>query len=296
MILLIGLFACPFLSAQGWFEGTPNWKYDVSYLPCNQEAGGYKLIQFEKDTVVGGISMKKFKETVYHSDMGISSTTVHDLYYYEEDNVVYYYVNGQSIVLYNFSYEIGDTMTLEWSSYDPDLCESPQLARLDTIELLPLGDQALRVQQWRFLNNTDVFFEEMTVVEKVGAIGHFYFHNYWHCLVDPCYPNSFACYHNADLSIDYPVGADCSFLVSNADLAIPVLQEAVLFPNPTNGQVTIQSDHAIKTVQLYLPSGVLLRQFNGGEVIHLKPFAAGLYYLKIEYADGNQEIKRLVKQ
>jgi len=291
LILVIGTLMS--LVSQTWFEGSPNWKYTVDYWDCNIPTAGYDLIKYVKDTLIDGLEMKVFEETVYRNTMGDVFTYAHDKIYYENGGIVYLYSNGNHVKLYDFTKQIGEIDTIEWQH--DELCDSVLLLRLDAIESFELANDFLDVQKWSQLIDSTVYPDAFIVVEKIGAR---YYHPFealdWNCWIHTCYPHSFNCYYNEDLGQNYPINADCSFLVSTGE---PLDHQGIstIFPNPTFGQVNIESNTEISTIRVYNLDGTLIMERKLGENIDLEEAPIGLYYVKIIFQNGAEEVKPIAK-
>lgn len=75
--------------------------------------------------------------------------------------------------------------------------------------------------------------------------------------------------------------------------------EVKIFPNPANELVTIESNKSIKNIQIFSING---SKVYGDQLIQkdtlqldISTFENGMYLLKIEFIDGDQSIKRLIK-
>lgn len=68
-----------------------------------------------------------------------------------------------------------------------------------------------------------------------------------------------------------------------------------IFPNPTNGQVNIQTQKEILTSSLYDVSGKLLFKTDKKK-IDMSSLLKGVYILKVEFKDGNIVSEKIIKQ
>jgi len=71
-----------------------------------------------------------------------------------------------------------------------------------------------------------------------------------------------------------------------------------IFPNPTSGEVHIQSNHMINEVRVYDLGGRLMYSENVGAqhwVLETTPFHKGIYFLEVETGQGTQIEKLLVQ-
>jgi hypothetical protein len=73
--------------------------------------------------------------------------------------------------------------------------------------------------------------------------------------------------------------------------------ELVLYPNPTNGIVTLSSPYVMKSIEVYNVAGALLFLTPGSEKtqqLSLHNFSDGIYFIKVSYADGLSITKKVV--
>jgi hypothetical protein len=90
---------------------------------------------------------------------------------------------------------------------------------------------------------------------------------------------------------------DASVGIKNIDKILT--DETILFPNPTNGLVTINSVYEFKKMEIYNITGALLLSETMNTKSHqlqLQNFAEGIYLVKISYADGRSLTKKVMKQ
>lgn len=77
-------------------------------------------------------------------------------------------------------------------------------------------------------------------------------------------------------------------------------ESVVIFPNPTNGSVTISANNAMESIAIYSITGEMLLQQNvkhaGAYELSLENFEAGIYILKINESNSNQIVKKIIKQ
>ena len=73
---------------------------------------------------------------------------------------------------------------------------------------------------------------------------------------------------------------------------------AILFPNPTNGQVTI-TGQSLKSVEVFNPLGqrVVMVQGEGGQMtVDVSGLPAGLYFVNISDEEGRKCVRKVVKK
>ncbi len=94
----------------------------------------------------------------------------------------------------------------------------------------------------------------------------------------------------------------CYTIIVNTGISEASTQNALqVYPNPSGGSVTIQSEHTLQmaTIKLFNVVGEVLWQkmaFNGNTLqVDLTPFASGIYTLEITEADRSM-VTKLIKQ
>ena len=74
------------------------------------------------------------------------------------------------------------------------------------------------------------------------------------------------------------------------------LYETVLFPNPSEGIINIQSAEPVSKIEVYTLLGEKLKTFSNSEEIDISVFSSGLYLVKLIDDDGNSEIQKVIKE
>ena len=294
-ILFMNVQFCP---AQNWFDGEPNWKYNYSWN-CGFQLNGDNTIFYKNDTIIDGVTMKIFRERIYRNDQGQITIDEGDRIMYEESDKVYRYFNDTtSFLLYDFTKEIGDTLSIDISvgtDFYYNFCDSILYMKLDTIMLSDLNSHPVRIQKWELLNNQEEFGEEITIMEKVGVIENFHFEmRYdWNCGLDVCHPYDFNCYYNPALGIAYPENNNCSDIV----LSVQSQEKkfAKIYPNPSNGIFFIESESTIKEASIYDINGKLVLNVSQSNEINIQNKPNGIYLLKVVNFDDSEMLQTLIK-
>jgi Secretion system C-terminal sorting domain len=76
-----------------------------------------------------------------------------------------------------------------------------------------------------------------------------------------------------------------------------VITEALVFPNPTSGQITIQAEEEIKELEVLTASGKSIRILKSGSnsiTFNMATLPAGIYYVKLHFS-GRQEIRKVIR-
>ena len=286
--------SCNSVNAQDWFEGNPNWSYDY-YNPCLTEVNGWDKLKFQKDTIVDNKTCKLFKYHRFRAEFGYGTWyNVSDYILYEEDDVVYHYQNSFK-KLYDFNLEVGDTI-ITLIDADEFICDDTLISIIDQIYFTEVNGLNLTTQKWKNLNNTDEFGEYFTIIEKIGAIGGFFFDMSWNwgCAIDHCHPYHFECYFNSELDINYPENINCDEILPTNELN-QNKEQVNIFPNPSFDKFHFQSNKKIDSIQLFTPQGNKLNLIFSANTLNLTNKNSGIYLVHIIYVDGTIEVQKLIK-
>ena len=289
IIILTGCLQWPV--CQNWFEGSPGWSYDYDGWYCNFTLGD-DVVSFVKDTSIDNVDMKLFKVDIYRNQMGIIYSNSHNKLYYEHEDAIYLYANNEHIELYNFSRPIGFVDTIV--QYNNEYCDSLIYIRLDSIEMLEVGDNTLRIQKWTIFTDSDIYPDQYIVVEKIGAIGNFPFEAklYLNCLMYSCDRYEFDCYSNEDIMFNYPTNSSC--LDPSQKIGVPseILQ---IYPNPTFNYINIETKNWISFVKIYDITGRLLKTTSASKTIDVHELFDGFYIMEVLFRNGDQMDKIFIK-
>lgn len=281
-------------SAQTWFEEDHVWVYRY-FAPFNDH--GFIETKVIGDTIISGLDCKiLFSRT----DIG-SNEFMNSEYVYELDNAVYILDGeGREQKLYDFSLEVGDSITYEIVHSENADCPDSISYHIDSLSTIVLGAEELVVQHLSFY---DPFWEEeveRTFVEYVGCLETEFDLLKWHtCAYD--LPGGWMCsFSNVDSEIKF-IDRDCySFTISTHE----TLEEAFrIYPNPvrSGSQLNIElpegmEDADITILDLYgrLVNSSVADQKGGS--LSLSGVNAGNYIILIEKGDVSLRRKVMVVQ
>ena len=98
-------------------------------------------------------------------------------------------------------------------------------------------------------------------------------------------------------------GSACDTLGIDASNNIEGIQKPLLniYPNPANDELTIEILNGIATKEIEIKNAIgvtvlKFKQTKPNQQINIKSLAAGVYFIKITFADGETEIKKMVKE
>ena len=297
IILLLSIFSIN-LYAQNWADLGATWHY--SYY--SMIGDGYSEISYQGDTTLLGVEAKKLALNNHYfnfingefedSFRGIELT-------YSDSDHIYHYINGEFKVLYDFSAQVGDTLThYLYSDLLFEECDS--LGRSIVIET---GTELINGEElrWYELEHLDgIAMLPGKIIEKMGS--HGYMFPYINGCVateeasDPlrCYEDdNFELYQNPDYE-----GA-CEFTVSIEE-EIKDDSKLTLYPNPSDHVVNIESTTLINAlnISVYSIEGQLIKSIesrNSNEVsIDVTDLNSGMYFIEIIGDNAFRNVKPFV--
>jgi len=277
--------------SQIWFEGDPFWHFRLDYSHCNQERYGDASAWVDRDTLIDGLGMIVLKVVGETGGMTGPATINREHIYYEQGEQVFLYLYDSLHLLYDFSVNIGDTISYPVFENDLD-CDSTVFIRLDTIEQILIEDDVRRLQRWRIVNQDGWFEGEYAILEGISLA--FSPINYFCTIHGPCNPFIRDCYFYGDGLWSYPISKDCSFLLSDEEVHLPSASVSIL-PNPTTGSFRIELNLPIEQISVYSNMGQLI--FTGPEqALNLTGKPVGVYWVSLLFENGQQSIQKVILQ
>ena len=291
-------------NAQSWFEGTPNWYYDYSTWNCLGETGGYDQILYSRDTVIDDITMHIFTVKKYRNTLGDEEWNERSVIYHESGGQIYEYMNERdgSKLLYNFNYEIGDSLDIhvhviggELSEY---FCDTLVTYVLDTIEITTqYSETPLQVQQWKLVQGRSDK-ESFTVVEKIGAVGEYFFDmNFLNiCGLDICPVYTYNCYYNPEI-IGNDLTQECRGLLSSTTADLQG-RSVNIYPSPAQSDINISSDLSLESALIFTSNGTLVQTIDirhDQHSISIHQLSSGIYYIVFNDHKGKSFTDRFIK-
>jgi|GEM_PF-2725565 len=225
-----------------------------------------------------------------------------DINTYESNKVVYIY-NTDSLnfdTIANFNANIGD----KWLGvkYPNTTCFWPNTNYIrPTITVIDTSHITINNVWLRKLKLSSTYYSPttftFTIIEKISGVDNFLFH-YTQCLVDGPVFGNFVCYSDNNFPLYNPSAAICDYMPTGIDdnsLSNSILK---LYPNPNNGNVTIELDKACK-IKIYNALGGLVYENEfivaGNFQIDISDLLNGIYTIKAENEQGSSYSK-LIKE
>lgn len=211
VITLLILFISLNSFGQTWAESGAAWHY--SYVSIVGE--GYSNVYYVSDTTLLGIQSKKFSvsDHYYNQVFGYFENYFKGYEYtYADSNHVYHYINGEFKILYDFSAQVGDTLThYLYSNLLFEECDSIGRSIVSEIGTININGEDLRWYEVEYLNG--LAYLSGRVIEKVGCIG-FMFPDINGCVVTEEASGPLRCYEddNFELYINPEYEGECDFI------------------------------------------------------------------------------------
>ncbi len=279
LYLVFFIFLSPFLNGQITYAPL-NAYWNYSYASHNGGERSNLTFQVTKDTLVAGTLIKEITvvEDLYFSlnqnrPVGIYTYRYADIQY-RNDSV--FYDDGFNIYyLYNFSMQIGDTLTIIPST--PNL-----IAIVDSVYSIVVNGDTL--QNWALSEYCEnVFWKNANIVEGIGPIDDFIYWNIDGCVIGGL-SYDFECFHSSSISYNSP----CLPITLNIESDLNADNFLTLYPLPAQEYITIQLDHTWEDVHVRIfdiYSRLILEQYFkklSAAQIDLSLIKSGYYFISVE--------------
>jgi hypothetical protein len=214
------------------------------------------------------------------------STAITEVDYYGPNN--YFWV--ETFVSPEYSAFCSDTagpITLTFLIEEPifagcDMIVTDEFVELNAISNAGFFPNTECSYQWTCANATIYNPQNLDAFAVLPEFGEYYFvlHSY--------YNNLLSCYDSDTVKINY--------LNPNAGVIESENFDFSIFPNPTTGQITLQSEHRVESVIITDINGKQVLQIESPpSIIDISSFEQGIYFLQIETREGIVTTK-IVKQ
>jgi hypothetical protein len=244
-------------------------------------------IQFAQDTIVGDKVYKK----VWESNDSASKNWNKIGIIREDSNKTYYRPSGLSVdcLLYDFSLEVGDTVTIRWQSLD-EIFDYMQVTSRDSVNIA--GAKRLKLELSEIY-----YFTKETWIEGIGSLQG---------VLNSCdektgkaillcvKENGQVIYNNAS----YP---DCfyKFNTINNLYESSEKEDYLIFPNPFKDYLNIKVNKPFKNIKVFdLPGRLVyehkIQYSENEEVLFLDGLKAGIYFLRIWTINSSNIITKII--
>ncbi len=143
-------------------------------------------------------------------------------------------------------------------------------------------------------NNTSTTSSVLRTVDFYSYTGtgrHIAFRN----TLDPEYTGDFSCNYIDDLTLSLSPATTPKDNQSDNSFSMDEPRRLTLFPNPTTGRLTVETDEEVIRVDVFDYTGRNVATFQGQTTLDLSRLASGLYTLRVTLPD-HIEVRRVVKQ
>ena len=301
LIAILSMIYLGCLQSQIIVQEGVTWRYNLYHFSQSEPLPEYNECYIEGDTMINLQACKIYHRTYQTCDQRTSKEFI-----YFENEILYYYEHESNrfLMLYDFSAEVGDTLTMEfWPSINLDN-DSLFYIKIDSIDIFELDTFSLK----RFYVSYDTWDDETiefsadnnqgVIIEEIGSLTNF-FHFYDNGLCDASYNIGLRCLTLPDL-VPYELGdIACDSITSALNLTNSL--EIKLYPNPSHDYVSVRSDKQINNAEIIiydLTGNELFRQVKSGkteldEYIELSFLPKSMYLISIFEVDKN-DVSKLV--
>jgi hypothetical protein len=278
-ILFFALFFSSLSFAQNWAPAGAKWHY--TYIGFSS---GYVEIANVGDTIIAGQTCQKLQKTFNGLQFGVTPVNyIFDTTYtYENNGIVYVLEQNQWKTLYNFNAVVGDHWPMAPMPEFGGCTENSQL------KVLATGTKVINAQTLKYLvvdfcnpDLTSQGFQD-TIIEKIGFTGS-YMLPFDMCTMafDGNEGGPFRCYSDDNFSTYKPFYAnDCEYLVGVEENQ---MLELAIYPNPSAGQLYIESELPLENIQLTDAIGRTIQSFDlqaGVNQMRFSSLHPGTYFIR----------------
>ncbi len=232
------LFAQSSEDATEWAPIGAQWHYQLILEPIGPNDVSFVSITSSKDTSIEDRSYRK---------LDISQGTTSDyVLVRQEGRRLLRFVDGQDVILYDFSLNIGDTFFIK-SFVEAFGCTKDFLLVLDTTYSIAINGTTRLKQVFEPSPGLDYGPE---IIEGIGSIGNWFLPT-CSSAGDQNWLDGFRCYEDEVLGLFQENSIPCDFeglITSTAEPAFGVLQ---VFPNPFSDQIKLEFDTDVDPNKLY---------------------------------------------
>ncbi len=308
------LVLLPFLAAaqKNYAPLNAEWRYEGHSFDC---LGFHQWFRVEQEKEVQGKDCSVIYAYLYNNSLAEWEATGDSLVVWEEANKVYFLEDTSFYLLYDFSAEIGDTVTYYgitdrgvFTSWLWDLSYSntfPPHFVLVVEDIAPIAvnnGQILKgfiVQDitpdpsptLEMCNDMDI------LVENIGSTSMHFAGIPCCCFVTKgCY-GDFICYQNAEIEYLANNADECDFVYSQQEVPVEV-PDLELYPNPSRETLLIRNGSSLSFTKmaLYHPSGQLLWLKAYSDQLDTAALPPGIYHLKLFTNEGLVTTRKVLKQ
>ena len=278
------------------------WTYEAPWCPLWDHCWYYTL-EATKDTTIANQNARLLKYTKYTVD-GIEPIPEADLIMYGDEDKVYYYLDDHFELLYDFSAQVGDTVSVKlghplnlnfYSAGGTPQTDSCAIVpyQIDSTSTMTINNELLRVQYVSYVTNDVCWSFRNPIVEKMGTLGCCGIFGNECNLVLAGVHGELRCYEDENFAFNQSdVDCDYIFIPSNANKEIVELNASYFYPNPTMANIHISCPILNKEeveVNIFDVSGTLIysniQYLLPDQEIDISINDTGVFYVRITSKD-----------
>ena len=297
--IFLVIFAPMPLMAQNsiWVKPNAVWHYDYDVMGWP----GLMKIEHVGDTSIQGKECMHFKLTDYQFQfnqqlqfVSYAAYPAGDFYTYAEGDTVFYLQDSSFQKLFDFSKSTGDSYMIGVTNPSPaDQCSPESWTMLTGTGIDVYGYPSITVEAYLNAN-----------LKLSGTFNNRFGGDYFIPLMRPCDPNSiyedyiftFRCFQDDSLVVN-PNGVECEYILTHVGLNEVENHTLYIGPNPTNGNLVIQSDVKLSQIELFTSTGIRVQTqevHSSSCVLEMSKFKPGIYVVLVYEEDGRYFTRRIV--
>lgn len=277
-----------FLFGQNFGAVGTQWFYSEhagGMAPPNSE---YLHLQSVADTVINDITTHKIIRSYYKFN---GDTVIFDpLYVYEQSDTAFMY-NSQEAkfqTIYIFNALQGDTLTLDFPEPLPWTTDTTYSLVIDTVETILVDGIPLKKYRTNALNEFQ-FWNGGYFMDRIGGLDWFF----PRADIIPEAGGPIRCYSDNQIDTSFQSVA-CDYRLATSVNDINITEKLIVYPNPVQSQLTIQSEDPIDKIEISDLTGKILITTNQLN-FNCEHLSTGLYILTVHFKNGQRLDNKIVK-
>lgn len=267
------------------------WKYSASAIFFDENSSAEIVLEITADTIVDSQrAMILSQYAVFEGDTTMSPDQTQFIIY-QEGMRIYHYVDNGFKLLYDFSSQVGDTISVDVSGLygrgEGDLLLRVDSTRVDELQGIEVPSYYTSLIDGKFqLCGWNIF--------PIGNILYFPVYDdlscdYWFC------PRELICAvikTTTGESINFGSSMECLVTASYDMISIP---RTYIYPNPVHDFLTVRAvpPGADLTVRLISPQGQVVKSHRG-EQMSISGIPGGIYYVLIDEGSERMVVQKIV--
>jgi hypothetical protein len=223
----------------------------------------------------------------------IESDNTKEIFYQNHKKIFYLFANDFHLI-YDFDVQMNDTVTFGFKSYSESSysidtvysvnCVINDIDTIfsDTTQLLKVSSKMLKNKKLAHL----VWPSEYDYTEKIG-----YEYDFMQIIPFPTlgFMRNLRCYNDNEISFETmwwkTQEKECNYKLSTSIMNNLQENEVIVYPNPTSGQIIIDTEKLVETIKLFDITGKL-KKTTACKYIDISDFSNGQYLMTVNFANG----------